>query len=153
MTEKLKGIVRICNTDLKGTINIGHALTKIKGVGFSFANAVCNQINMERNKKIGALTEEEIKKIEEVVNNPKDLPKWLYNRRNDFDTGEDLHLTTTKLNLQKEFDIKRVRKIKSYKGMRHSYGLPVRGQRTRAHFRKGASVGVQKKSAKMRKGK
>mgnify|MGYP003994385531 CR=1 FL=1 len=40
------------------------------------------------------------------------------------------------LKLRKEFDIKRLKKIKSYKGVRHNYNLPVRGQRTKANFRK-----------------
>ena len=42
-----------------------------------------------------------------------------------------------------------MKKIKSYKGMRHAYGLPVRGQRTRGNFRKGVTVGVMKKAAKI----
>jgi small subunit ribosomal protein S13 len=45
----------------------------------------------------------------------------------------------------KEFDIKRMKQIKSYKGMRHSLKQPVRGQRTRSHFRTtGVAVGVKK---------
>jgi len=56
------------------------------------------------------------------------------------------------LKLRKEFDIKRLKKVKSYRGMRHAFGLPVRGQRTRSHFRKGRSVGVQKKKVKPQKG-
>ena len=41
-----------------------------------------------------------------------------------------------------------MKKIKSYKGWRHAMGQPVRGQRTRSHFRKGSSVGVIKAKAK-----
>ena len=44
--------------------------------------------------------------------------------------------------MQREFDIRKMKKIKCYKGVRHSLGQPVRGQRTRAHFRKGRSIGV-----------
>jgi len=48
--------------------------------------------------------------------------------------------------MQKEFDIKRFRKMKSYRGLRHANKLPVRGQRTRSNFRaKGKTVGVRKK--------
>jgi small subunit ribosomal protein S13 len=48
--------------------------------------------------------------------------------------------------MKKEFDIKRLRKIKSYRGIRHASKLPVRGQRTRANFRrKGHAVGVKRK--------
>ena len=44
-------------------------------------------------------------------------------------------------------DIKMLKKIKSYKGIRHSLGLPVRGQRTRSNFRKnkGKVMGVKRK--------
>ena len=47
----------------------------------------------------------------------------------------------------KEFDIKRMKKMRSYKGIRHASGLPVRGQRTKSHFRKkgkNKAVGVSK---------
>ena len=37
-----------------------------------------------------------------------------------------------------------MKKIKSYRGVRHSQRQPVRGQRTRSHFRKGKSMGVSK---------
>ena len=53
------------------------------------------------------------------------------------------------LKLRKEFDLKRLKKIKSYKGIRHSLGLPVRGQRTRSNARtkrgKRKTVGALKK--------
>ena len=55
-------------------------------------------------------------------------------------------MLTNDLDIQKEFDIKRLKKIKSYRGLRHAQGLPVRGQRTRSHFRKkGGAVSVRKK--------
>jgi ribosomal protein S13 len=84
-------------------------------------------------------------KIEHELLNVK-IPVFMKNRRSDIDTGEDLHLLTTNLDIKREFDIKRLKKIKSYKGIRHSLGLPVRGQKTRSHFRtKGRAVGVAKK--------
>ena len=51
-----------------------------------------------------------------------------------------------------EYLLKRLREIKCYRGIRHSLGLPVRGQRTKAHFRKGKAVGVQKGKVKSKKG-
>ena len=58
--------------------------------------------------------------------------------------------TLQKLELQKEFDIKRLKKIKSYRGLRHSTGQPVRGQRTKSHFRtnRRKSSGINKKEKK-----
>lgn len=149
MSEKnkdFKQIVRIAETDIKGEKTILLALTQIRGVGFSIANAVCNVLGFDKRKKIGELAEAEVKEAESMIKNPDKLPSWMYNRRKDFETGEDKHLLNVNLKLANEFDVKRLKKIKSYKGMRHSAGLPVRGQRTRSHFRSGRSVGVAKKA-------
>jgi len=145
----VKQLVRIANSDLDGSKGVMYALRKIKGIGFMMANAICASVGVEKNKKIGELSAEEISKIEEIIRNPKDIPSWMYNRRKDYDDGTDKHLLTTNLNFAKEFDIKRLQKIKSYKGLRHAWGLPVRGQKTRANFRRGTSVGVVKKAAKV----
>jgi len=52
--------------------------------------------------------------------------------------------------LRREFDIKRLRKIKSYKGIRHAVGLPVRGQRTKANFRRNRKPSVAAAKKKVR---
>ncbi len=151
MEQEFRHLIRIMNTDIKGDKNINYALRRIKGVGFNFANAICNKTNIEKNKKAGYLDDEEIKKIEDVIKNPKKygFPNWLLNRRKDYNTGEDRHVTTSDLKFENEFDIKRLQKIKSYRGLRLSWGLPVRGQRTRSNFRKsGRAVGVLKKAVK-----
>ena len=75
----------------------------------------------------------------------------MLNRRKDIETGEDKHLLGSDLKLRKEFDLKRMKNIRSYKGVRHALGLPVRGQSTRSHFHKGKSLGV-KKPKKTKKG-
>ena len=59
-------------------------------------------------------------------------------------TGEDQHLVSSKLKFAVKSDIDFMRKIRSYKGIRHELGLPVRGQRTRTSFRGGKAVGVSK---------
>ncbi len=139
-------IIRIMQKDIEGEMKLYPGLTKIKGVSWSLSNAACIKIGFDKNRKIESLSEEEIKKIEEFLKNP-DIPKFLKNRQKDFDTGKDEHLIGTNLDLRKEFDIKRMKKIKSYKGYRHVAGLPVRGQRTKAHFRKNRSkgAGIKKK--------
>ena len=80
------------------------------------------------------------------MKDPK-LPTYILNRRMDMDSGEDKHLLGSDLDLQKEFDIKRLKKIKSYKGYRHMSNLPLRGQRTRSNFRKNRAkgAGIKKK--------
>lgn len=148
MTEELRQIVRIINADITGEKGLYNALRKINGVSYSFSNAICNIMSLDKNKKVGSLTQEEIKKIEDIIKNPLkyNIPRFILNRRKDFDTGEDKHLIASDLKLITSFDIKRMRRIRCYKGVRHSQGLPVRGQRTRSHFRHGKTVGVRKKA-------
>ena len=104
-------------------------------------------MKIDSQKRILDLTKEEIEKITEFLKNPQ-LPGFLLNRRKDFETGKDSHLIGTDLDMKKEFDIRRLKKIRSYRGLRHAFGHPTRGQRTRAHFRskKGkTAVGVRRK--------
>ncbi|MBI5803565.1 30S ribosomal protein S13 [Candidatus Pacearchaeota archaeon] len=144
--ENMEKIVRIMSTDIEGGMKVYPGLTKIKGVSWSYSNAICKILNFNKSKKISELSEEEIKKISESIKNPK-VPEFLFNRKRDYETGLSRHLTTTDLEFRKDFDIKRMKKIKSYKGLRHSLGQPVRGQRTKAHFRtkKTKGVGIKKK--------
>jgi len=148
--ENIKQIVRILDADLDGSKPLYSTLNKIRGISFMFSNAICNATNINKEKKVGELSQEEINKISEVIKNPSkfNLPEWLLNRRNDLETNDNLHITSTDLKFKTDNDIKFARKIKSYKGMRHSYGLPVRGQRTRGNFRHGKTIGVRKKGLK-----
>ncbi len=147
--EYKERVIRILSKDIEGGMSIYVGLSKIKGISWALANALCKVLGIDKRRKIGSLTNEEIQKITEFAKNPK-IPNYLLNRRKDFETGEDKHLTGGDMELQKEVDIKRLKKIKSYKGYRHSSGLPVRGQRTKSNFRnnrrKGA--GIKKKNKK-----
>lgn len=141
-------LVRILGKDIRGDIKVMTGLTKIRGISWAFSNAICNVLELDRNKKIQELDSSEIQKIEEFMSDPK-VPSFLMNRQKDFEEGVDKHISASDLRLRLEFDIKRLRKIKSYKGVRHGLGLPVRGQRTKANFRKNrkksGAVGVNKK--------
>ncbi|MBU3913032.1 MAG: 30S ribosomal protein S13 [Nanoarchaeota archaeon] len=146
--ENEERLIRILATDIPGSKKIFVGLVRIKGVSWSFANAICTVLGIDKNRKILSLSKEEIEKIADFIKNPK-LPSFLLNRRNDFETGNTLHLTGSDLDLQKEFDIKRLKKIRSYRGWRHATGQPTRGQRTKSHFRargKKKAVGVKSKS-------
>jgi len=66
------------------------------------------------------------------------------NRRKDRTTGEDFHLIGPDLALQKKEDITFMQNIRTWKGIRHSLGLKVRGQRTKTTGRTGRSVGVRR---------
>lgn len=148
--QEIKYFVRIANTDLDGKRPVFEAMKKIKGVGNMFANAVCVKAGVDMQAKIGALPDAQVKKLDEVLNNPEKhgLPSWLLNRRKDKEDGKDRHIITSTLTFVQDNDIKLMRKIRCYKGVRHSSGLPVRGQRTNANFRrnKGKVTGVKKKS-------
>jgi len=142
-------IVRISSKDIEGGLKIYVGLTKIKGISWSMANTICKALNLDKNRKIGSLSKEEISKINDFMKNPK-MPEFLFNRKIDIAAGENKHLTGSDLELQKEFDIGRLKKIKSYRGYRHMANLPVRGQRTKSHFRKNKKkgVGIKKKGVK-----
>ena len=147
--ENFRHIVRVTNTDLKGEKQLHMALHKIKGISFMFSNFICHASKVDPKKKAGDLTEEEVSRLEDVIKNPAkyDCPTWLVNRRKDYETGEDKHLIGFDLDLAKEFDIKRLKKIKSYRGLRHASNLPSRGHRTKSHFRSNRrkGSGIKKK--------
>jgi small subunit ribosomal protein S13 len=137
-------LIRIMSTDISGDKGIYAGLTKIKGVSWAMSNAVCNHFKFDKNKKVMEFTKEEIQKITEFLKNPS-FPGFVLNARKNLETGEDKHLLASDLDLKKEFDIKRLKKIKSYRGLRHATGKPVRGQRTRSNFRKNKAIGVGRK--------
>jgi len=145
-TKSEDRLVRLLSKDIEGKMTVYSGLTKIKGVSWAFSNAICKKLGIDKKRKIGNLTDKEIEKITEFVKNP-DVFSYLINRRKDFETSEDKHLIASDLDLKKEFDIKRLKKIKSYRGYRHLAGLPTRGQRTRSNFRKNKSkgAGIKKK--------
>ncbi|MEM4181768.1 MAG: 30S ribosomal protein S13 [Candidatus Pacearchaeota archaeon] len=147
--QQFKSLVRIANTDIDANSKVYKGLVSIKGISWAVSGALCHKIGLDRNKKVKDLTEDEIKKIEEYLEKG-DIPVFLKNRKKDRETGEDKHLIGTDLNLQNELDIKRMKKIKCYKGIRHSLGQPVRGQRTKSHFRKNKNKsggGVKRKKS------
>ena len=145
--DNFKYFVRIANTDIDGNKQVAHGLTKIKGVGFMFSNMVCNMAGIDRASRIGDLAESDIKKLDEITKNPVKYgaPSWMLNRRRNYEDNSDKHLVTSDLTFAVENDIKMMKKIRSYKGVRHGMGLPVRGQRTKSNFRKnkGKVLGVK----------
>ena len=149
--QELKYFVRIANTDLDGNKQVGNSLIKIKGINFMISNAICNAAKIQKTKKTGYLSDSEVERIDDVLKDPAKfkLPSWLFNRKKDPEDNADRHLIGTNLSFTQDNDIKMMKKIKSYKGVRHSLGLPVRGQRTRSNFRrnKGKVMGVKRKGS------
>lgn len=144
--DHYESLVRIYGYDVFGTKPLYSGLTRIKGISWAISNAICLKLGIPRNKKISDLSKDEIAKIEALLPNLP-LPDYLKNRRSDPETGKTGHLFGTDLDIARDFDIKRMKKIKSYKGIRHTAKLPVRGQRTRSHFRtkKGTGAGIKRK--------
>jgi small subunit ribosomal protein S13 len=148
--QKIKHIVRVANTDLAGHKKLCVALTKIRGVSVMFANMMCKMAGVNTEMKAGLLNSNQIEKLDKVLSNPDkhNVPAWMRNRRKDYITGKDNHLITGDLQFIQKQDVRRLQKIRSYRGLRHSRGLPLRGQRTKGNFRKnkGKAVGVKRKS-------
>jgi len=147
MSEEFRHILRITNTDVDGTLKASYALTKIKGISLSLANAILKKAEINPDIRAGFLTEAEIERIEEIIKEPMKhgVPGWLLNRRKDLETGKDAHLITADLVLRTKMDIEQMKEMKSWRGYRHAYGLKVRGQRTKTTGRKGKALGVKKK--------
>ena len=146
MAETRK-IIRLLSTDIDGNLGLQRAMRKIKGLSFMFSRNTCIALGLDGKRKVGTLSDEELKHIESFVKNPT-FPQWMLNRRKDIETGKDLHIVMSDLELKKREDINLLRRIKSYKGVRHELGQPVRGQRTRSSFRTQKTVGVSKKAVK-----
>jgi len=107
-------------------------LTYIYGIGKSTSNQLLKDAGVDRDTRVGDLTEDEVSKLREAV--------------------EDLEVEGD-LRRERSQNVKRLMEIGSYRGMRHRRGLPVRGQRTKtnARSRKGPrrmQVAGRKKAAK-----
>lgn len=148
MSEEYRHILRIIDADVEGTLKTSYALTKIKGMSLSLANAILKKAGVNPDKRAGFLTEAEIEKVEEIIKDPAKfgLPGWLMNRRKDPDTGKDMHVISADLVLKTKMDIEQMKDMKSWRGYRHAYGLKVRGQRTKTTGRAGKALGVKKKT-------
>ncbi len=146
-TQGFRHIVRIAGVDIEGDLLLPYGLAKIKGIGYNFALALIRVLGYDPRLRVGFLTDEDVKRIEDAINNPSKygIPSWYFNRRKDYVTGEDKHLIGADLIFAARQDIEREIKIKSWRGIRHALGLKVRGQRTHTTGRIGPTVGVSKR--------
>ena len=131
-----------------------YALSKVKGISLSLANAILKKAGISPDKRAGFLTETDVEKVEEIIQDPAKhgLPAWLLNRRKDAETGKDGHVISADLVLRTKMDVEQQKIIKSWRGYRHAYGLKVRGQRTKTTGRAGKALGVKKKTLMQRPG-
>lgn len=131
-------MVRLLGVNLPDDKRVEYTLTLIYGIGWSASAKVLKDAAVDKNKKTGTLSEEELKKIIAVI--------------------EKTYMVEGQLREELNEDLKRLREIGSYRGSRHVKGLPVHGQRTRSNARtkrgKRKTVGALKKEvwAKMTQG-
>ena len=147
--SEYKHILRIAGKDIEGGKKLIVALSEIKGVGYNFAQVLIQSLNINPNMRVGLLTENDIREIEQAISNPAraGIPQWYLNRRKNMDDGSNNHLITSDLDFAASNDIEREKLVMSWRGYRHMFGLRVRGQCTRTTGRRGGAVGVKKVKA------
>jgi len=107
-------MARIAGVDLPDQVKIDWALTQIKGIGWSRARSIMRETGIKDSKRVKDLTTEEIASITGAMEK--------------FATEGDL------VRIVRE-NIQRLRDTGAYRGLRHSRGLPARGQRTKSNAR------------------
>ncbi len=122
-------MVRLLGLNLPDEKRVEYALTLIYGVGWRRSGWILDQTGIDKNRKMNQLSEEDLKKIIQVIEKNYQIEGELREKISD--------------------NIKRQKEMGSYRGSRHSKGLPVRGQRTRSNARtkrgKRKTVGALKK--------
>jgi len=151
--ENFQYIVRIANKDIRGERKMDLGLSDINGIGERLSNILIKKLNLDRNRQIGDLTEDEVLEIRKYVENKEyeGMPVWLLNHRKDVATGKNFNLLSNDLNLKINDDINLMKKMRSYRGLRHEQGHKVRGQKTRSNGRHGLSMGVIRKRQEQKK--
>ena len=125
-------MARIAGVTIPSEKQVRIALTYIYGIGPKFASNILAAAKVEPTTRVKDLTEAEEQRLRDII-------------ASDYTVEGDLQRRVTN-------NIKRLKDIASYRGLRHKNGLPVRGQRTRtnAKTRKGKGIavgGTQKKEA------
>ncbi|KAL9251332.1 Small ribosomal subunit protein uS13z/uS13y/uS13x-like protein [Drosera capensis] len=145
--EDFQHILRVLNTNVDGKQKIVFALTSIKGIGRRFANIVCKKADVDMNKRAGELTVAELDTLMGIVANPRQfkIPDWFLNRKKDYKDGKYSQVVSNALDMKLRDDLERLKKIRNHRGLRHYWGLRVRGQHTKTTGRRGKTVGVSKK--------
>ncbi|AAT43804.1 30S ribosomal protein S13 [Picrophilus oshimae] len=145
--ENFQYIVRIANKDLNGERPLKLALADLKGIGLRLSETIAKKLDLDPDQRIGELGEDKIEELRKYIEGKvyDGIPYWMYNHRRDITTGKDFNLVSNDLDLQINDDINLMKKMRSYKGIRHERGLKVRGQRMRSNGRKGLAIGVVRK--------
>jgi len=131
-------ILRILNTNVKGTDKVMYALTKIRGIGRRFSNLICKKADIDLNKRAGELSEEEIEALKTIISNPLqfNIPVWFLNNQKDHKDGKDSQVVSNQLDTKLRDNFERMKKIRLHRGLRHYWNLRVRGQHTKTTGRR-----------------
>ncbi len=108
-------MARIAGVDLPRDKRVEIGLTYIYGIGRSLSNEILDRASIDADKRVYDLTESEISKLRQAIDR-------------DYRVEGDLRRKVQQ-------DIRRLKDIRCYRGIRHIRGLPVRGQRTRTNAR------------------
>jgi len=123
-------MARIAGVELQNSWKVDYALTRIRGLGWPLVRKLVGKLRLDPKKRVSDLTPGEIAKIS---------------------SGLENYPTEGELARIVKGNIQRLQTIGSYRGMRHSKNLPVRGQRTKTNARtkrgKRKTVGAFKKEA------
>ena len=109
-------MARIAGVDLKKKKKIEYALPYIYGIGLTLAKEICNKAKIDPDKRVKDLTEKQVVTIRDVISKMEI-------------SIEGEHRSEVAMN------IKRLKDVGSYRGLRHRKGLPVNGQRTKTNAR------------------
>ncbi|KAK0409490.1 hypothetical protein QR680_004572 [Steinernema hermaphroditum] len=136
--EKFQHIHRVMNTNIDGNR---------KGVGRRFAFVVCRKADVDIHRRAGELSEADMDRLTTIMQNPSQykIPNWFLNRQKDIKDGKYSQVLSTAVDNKLREDFERLKKIRLHRGLRHFWGLRVRGQHTKTTGRKGRTVGVSKK--------
>jgi small subunit ribosomal protein S13 len=117
-------VARIAGVNVPSSKRLVIALTYILGIGKKFSNDICSAVQIDKNKRVNSLTEDEIIKIRECI--------------------DKSYVVEGDLRRSISTNIKRLTDLGCYRGLRHRNKLPVRGQRTHtnARTRKGKAIPI-----------
>ena len=130
--EDFKHILRILNTNVDGRERVPYALTQIKGIGRRFAFLICKKAGISTRKRAGELSDEEIEYVKTIISNPTqfNIPTFFLNSQKDKSTGKYTQAVSNNLDTKLRNDLERMKKMRLHRGLRHYWGIRVRGQHT-----------------------
>ena len=139
MSPDFQHILRVLNTNVDGRTKVMYALTQIRGIGRRFSNVVCKKAEIDMGKRAGELSAAELESLMVIVSNPRQfrIPDWFLNRQKNYKDGKYLQQVSNQLDTTLRDDLERLKKIRNHRGLRHYWGIRVRGQHTKTTGRRG----------------